>query len=200
MGIESLSNRPLQGGSCVPRNGERMNLLELAACVLGLVGVFLMAREVRAGFLIAMGASLLSVELYREEALYSQMLLNLGYFGLQVYGWACWGADAEHRPVTRLDKRAWLWLALAIIPTALLTKAMASAGAQLPAPDAAVTVYSLLAQYWMARKKRECWLLFIVADLGAAAIAWTTGLKLVAGLFIIYMAIGAMGYATWRAE
>ena len=174
--------------------------LEPAACVLGLVGVFLMAREVRAGFLVAMGASLLSVELYRQEALYSQMLLNLGYFGLQAYGWACWGADAHHRPVTRLDRSAWPWLILALLPTAILAKAMASAGAQLPEADAAVTVYSLLAQFWMARKKKECWLLFIVADLGAAAIAWTAGLKLVAGLFVIYMAIGVMGFATWRAE
>jgi len=173
-------------------------MLEWAACALGLVGVFLMAREVRAGFLVGMGASLLSVALYHGEALYSQMLLNLGYFGLQLYGWVHWGPREHRLPVTHLGWRAWPWLAAAALPTVALARVMVGAGAQLPEADAAVTVYSLLAQFWMARKKRECWLLFIVADLGAATVAWLSGLKIVAGLFVIYMAIGAMGYATWR--
>lgn len=173
-------------------------MLEWAACALGLVGVFLMAREVRVGFLVGMAASLVSVALYYREAVYAQVFLNLGYFGLQVYGWAYWGAAARQLPVTRLGWRAWPWLLAALLPTFAIAHLTLGVGGRYPELDASVTVYSLLAQLWMARKKRECWLLFMAADFGAVVLNWLIGYQLVAGLYVIYMAIGAMGYATWR--
>src|SRR5690606_30153278 len=115
----------------------------------------------------------LYVYVFHSARLYSDMILHVIYVGLQLYGWYHWARGGlrlgESLPVTRLSPSrfaatvaatiagAWLW-------GALMARYTDAAAAHL---DAFVAAASLAAQYLLARKKLESWLLWIAVDVVA---------------------------------
>ncbi len=70
--------------------------------------------------------------------------------------------------------------------------------ANLPWLDAALTGFSLVAQYWMAHKRLQCWLLWIVLDIVYVGMFITAQLYLTAVLYMIFTALAVYGWLEWR--
>lgn len=70
--------------------------------------------------------------------------------------------------------------------------------ANLPWLDAALTGFSLVAQYWMAQKHMQCWLLWIVLDMIYVAMFITAGLDLAAVWYMVFTALAVYGGLQWR--
>ena len=69
-----------------------------------------------------------------------------------------------------------------------------------PWPDALLTAFSLLAQLWMALKRWQCWLLWILVDVLYVGFFAFQEYWLTAGLYGVFTALAVLGLREWRAS
>ena len=70
--------------------------------------------------------------------------------------------------------------------------------ASFPFGDSFTTVTSLVAQFLLARKKLENWILWIIVDFVAIYIYSVKGLHLTTGLYVVYLILSTKGLMDWR--
>jgi nicotinamide mononucleotide transporter len=68
-----------------------------------------------------------------------------------------------------------------------------------PRMDALLTAFSLLAQLWMALKRWQCWVLWIVVDVLYVGFFAFQEYWLTAGLYGVFTALAVLGLREWRA-
>jgi nicotinamide mononucleotide transporter len=64
--------------------------------------------------------------------------------------------------------------------------------------DSALTSFSLVAQYWTARRHAESWLLWIAVDILYVGMFVVKGLLPTAGLYGAMVVLAVIGYRRWR--
>ena len=67
-------------------------------------------------------------------------------------------------------------------------------------PDAFILVASLVAQYLLALKKIENWILWILVDIIAIIIYYLKGLYVTSGLYLLYLILCISGWLQWSKE
>jgi nicotinamide mononucleotide transporter len=67
----------------------------------------------------------------------------------------------------------------------------------LPFVDAAVTVFSLVAQWMATRKWLENWLLWMVLNVSNIAICLSQGLYPMSGLYAFFLVLAVFGFREW---
>ena len=169
----------------------------------GVVSVFLSVRENIWSWPTALVNVSLYFVLFYESGLYSDMGLQVVYFGLSVYGWYEWLYGGKGRTALRVSRTPpRVWAALALIAVVLwgtlgrLTSRLP--GVSLPYLDAATTTSSLVGQWMMTRKLLENWLLWVVVDIVYIGMFIFKGLYLTAFNYAIYLVLALMGYITWK--
>ena len=182
-----------------------MSGLELFAAALGVIAVWLTVKQNPWCWPIGLVMVLLYSWIFFEVKLYSDMLLQVVYAALQLYGWWQWtrtGATMHGREVSRLDGRSVaLSLAIGALGSLLLGAAMVQwTDAAQPWLDAALTGFSLVAQVWMAQKRVQCWPLWIALDVIFVGLFIYKGLYLTATLYGLFTVIAVQGWREWRAD
>lgn len=189
-----------------------MSLPEIFGTVLGVLGVWLMIRQNVWGWPVGIVQVSLYGWVFYEAKLYSDALLQVFFFGIQVYGWWHWlrGAEAGGAndgpagrfalPVTRLRARAVLgWIGVGALATAGWGELMRrNTDAALPHWDAFILVFSLIAQWLQARKRLECWAGWMIVNIVAIGVYWAKDLWLTAGLYVVFFAMAVAGHIAWR--
>jgi nicotinamide mononucleotide transporter len=180
-----------------------MTLLEAVATFFGFVCVVLTIRQ----NIWCWPAGLIQVTLYipvfYAARLYSDMLLHAIYVLMQFYGWYNWlhgGRDHGRLQVSWLRPFGRVfWTLVAVIGTILLGAGMNRwFQADLPYWDAATTVLSLMAQWLMAKKIMESWLMWITVDILAIGIYYYKALYLTCGLYAVFLVLATLGFLEWR--
>ena len=180
-----------------------MSLLELFAATLGLVSVWLTVRQnVWAWPIGAVMVALYAVIFYRVR-LYADAGLQVVYFVLQFYGWYEWlygGRGRTELRVTRTPPHVLPWLfALGAAGTATLGFLLNRFTDQhLSYWDSGITTFSLIAQWMLARKRLENWLVWIGVDVVAVGVYAYKELYPTAVLYAVFCAMAAAGYVAWR--
>jgi nicotinamide mononucleotide transporter len=180
-----------------------LSILELVAAVLGLISVGLTVRQnVWCWPTGAVMVALYAFIFWRTK-LYADAGLQVIYFVLQFYGWYEWLRGGEGQtalPVSRTSPRLLLGLGiLGVCGTAAMGTALGHWTDQaFPYGDSAVTVFSLIAQWMMARKLLENWLFWIGVDVLAVGIYWAKELYPTAVLYTVFLAMCVAGYRLWR--
>ena len=64
--------------------------------------------------------------------------------------------------------------------------------------DAALTGFSLVAQFWMAQKRLQCWVLWFVLDVIYVGLFYYKGLYPTAILYAVFVGLAAYGWLDWR--
>lgn len=180
-----------------------MSSLELIASLLGVIAVWLTVRQNPWCWPLGLGMVSLYAWFFFDARLYSQVLLHSVFAAMQLYGWWAWTLGAavdQGRPVTRAStQEVAIGIAGAAIGSLLLGSAMASfTEAAFPWIDAALTAFSLLAQLWMALKRLQCWVLWIVVDVLFIGFFSHQGYWLTAGLYALFTGLAVMGLREWR--
>uniref|UniRef100_A0A7C1X7U7 Nicotinamide riboside transporter PnuC n=1 Tax=Pseudomonas graminis TaxID=158627 RepID=A0A7C1X7U7_9PSED len=182
-----------------------MSGLELFAAALGVIAVWLTVKQNPWCWPIGLIMVLLYTWIFFDVKLYSDMLLQVVYAGLQVYGWWQWtrrGAAESGRIVTSLGNGS---LLLSLVAGAVVSLVLGAAMAHFtdaaqPWLDAALTGYSLVAQVWMAQKRVQCWPLWILLDVIFVGLFLYKALYLTAGLYALFTLLAVQGWRDWRAD
>jgi nicotinamide mononucleotide transporter len=183
-----------------------MSPFEAAASLLILVNVWLVARRSMWNYAFGIVGTMLYGWVFFTAKLYSDMLLQGFFVVVQLYGWQQWtrsAAEAGEVVVEELDMYARLfWAAAIAVAIAAWGAAMHRyTDAALPWWDAAIAMTSVAAQILMSLRKRENWMLWIVANVVSIGVYAVKGLWLTTGLYVILLGLSIWGLATWtRAE
>lgn len=180
-----------------------MSIIEVVAVVFGLVCVWLTVRENIWCWPTGLVMVALYIVIFLRAKLYSDMGLQVVYVFMQIYGWYNWlhgGKDKGELKVTRMTRVGIiLWSIVGICGTAGLGFVMDTyTDASLAYWDAATTVLSLIAQWLMAKKLLESWVVWIIVDVLCVGVYTVKGLYLTTGLYAIFLGLATAGLLTWR--
>jgi nicotinamide mononucleotide transporter len=180
-----------------------MNSIEIVAAIIGLVSVWLTVKENIWCWPTGIVMVFLYIFIFYEARLYSDAILQVIYVFLQIYGWYVWLHGGQNRGELRVSRikqvQAIIWSGVALVGTFSLGFVMHSyTNAALPYPDAAITVMSLIAQWLMAKKILECWLIWIAVDILAVGVYAAKQLYPTTGLYAVFLILAVLGYLTWK--
>lgn len=180
-----------------------MTALELVAVAISFLAIWLTARRNMLCWRLNLVACALYFKLFLDVRLYADMMLQ-AMFGIGIlYGWIVWLRHREGEApveVARLSRRHAAIGLGAGAAGALCIGWFTShhTDASLPWIDATLSSFSLVAQYWTARRHRENWLLWIVVDIVYVGMFLFKGLVPTAGLYAVMIGLAAIGYRDWR--
>ncbi len=185
--------------------GTTMSMLELFAASLGVIAVWLTTRQNVWCWPIGLVMVLLYTWIFFDIKLYSDMLLQVVYAALQVYGWWQWTRHGSTRPARAVSQLApaplLASLALGAVVSLALGAAMAHwTDAAQPWLDAALTGFSLVAQMWMAQKRVQCWPLWLVLDVIFVGLFLYKDLYLTAALYALFTLLAVQGWRAWQRD
>ena len=180
-------------------------ILELIATISGITCVFLQAREKIAAWAFGILSVSISCYIFYHSRLYSDLLLHVVYIFLNIYGWYNWAnkqKDTQNAPILIMHRTAMI---IAVIAIAFMTTILGYlmghfTDADLYYFDAFTTSGSLVAQYLLAKKYLENWIIWIIVDLVAVPVYLYKGLYFFSFLFFVYLLICVFGFMNWRRE
>ena len=179
-----------------------MNLAEAVAVVFGAAAVALTIRQSLWCWPLGLVQVALYVYVFYQARLYSDMVLHVIYVVLQVYGWYRWrsGERGSALPVSYLSltERAGWSMAIALAASVWGEAMLRYTDAAAPRADAFIAAASLAAQYLLAIKKLENWIVWIVVDVVAIAVYWSRDLRLTSGLYGVFLGLCVLGLVEWR--
>ncbi len=177
---------------------------EALGATTGFLSVYLMARQNVWGWPVGMVCVSAYAWVFGQSRLYANMALQFVFLALQVYGWLHWwrgmGTGLNTLPVTRLSPRAAAGWALAGAAAGVALGAFMSArtDAANPWPDATLTAFSLVAQWLQARKVFECWVVWILVDVGYIGLFTVQRLHLTVLLYALFLVLCVYALREWR--
>lgn len=181
--------------------------VELLGFATGVACVFLIARGRTIGWPIGIVNAIVYTWLFWRYGLYSDSLLYLYFLAMQVYGWWAWTRPAAKSDavvevrVRRMRDSTMMGLlaglAAASVAWGYGMRALFDTVA-LPFHDAATTVFSVAAQFLMARRHIECWVLWMGVNVLSPMNYLDRGMVPTAVLYGVYLGLAFVGWATWR--
>lgn len=182
-----------------------MSAVELFAAALGVIAVWLTVKQNPWCWPVGLVMVVIYIWIFFDVKLYSDMLLQVIYAGLQVYGWVQWTRHGDHRPARAVSVLGGGSVLGGLAVGALISLALGAAMAHLtdaaqPWLDAALTGFSLVAQVWMAQKRVQCWPLWIVLDVIFVALFIYKALFLTAALYALFTLLAVQGWREWRND
>ena len=191
----------------------RMSYLEFAGTSLSLAAVWLAARNHILNWPVGNVAVILFAILFFQVQLYSDFVEQIYFLATGCYGWWVWhsgGMAGELRITSNGARRNLACGAIILAGTMLLGHAMSHIHEHLPRLfpqpaafpylDALTTVMSFAANLLMAFRKIECWYLWIAVDVIGVGLYFSRGIRFVALLYLIFLAIAARGLWRWRVQ
>ncbi|MFJ2986334.1 nicotinamide riboside transporter PnuC [Collimonas sp. NPDC087041] len=182
-----------------------MSALEIVAVIVSALAVWLTARRHLWCWPIGLVSVLLYARIFFEAKLYSDLLLQLIFAVMQLYGWWQWHkANTEQHEILpqRLPLSGWIsGMLIGAAGSVLLGYVMARfTDAHIPWLDSALTGFSLVAQFWMARKYVANWWLWIAVDIIYVGVYIYKDLYLTAGLYAGFIVLAIIGLRNWQRQ
>ena len=185
-----------------------MTPLEIVAVVVSFAGIWLTATRRMLCWPVNLVACALYFALFLDVRLYADMMLQ-AVFGIAViYGWISWARGRTGEDSTGGGDVVVIPLAPAHAVAGLAAGAVGAVAigwftshytnAALPWIDATLSSFSLVAQYWTARRHAASWLLWIVVDILYVGLFVAKDLMLTAGLYAVMVALAVIGFRRWR--
>ncbi|UGB37308.1 nicotinamide riboside transporter PnuC [Frateuria soli] len=180
-----------------------MDAIELIGAVLSAWAVWLSARRRPWCWPVGLASVAVYSVIFIDARLYSDALLQGAFAVLIVYGWLRWlkhlGSDGRVQ-VASLPPRQFVGhLALGLAGALALGYAMHRwTDAALPWLDAALTAFSLVAQWWQGRRHIAAWWLWIAVDVIYVGEYLYKDLRITAVLYAGFVVLAAIGLRDWR--
>lgn len=179
-----------------------MQAIEIAAVLLGIVNVVLIVRRSVWNYPFGLAMVALYFFIFREARLYSDALLQIFFFVIQLYGWWNWSRSRTVDggvAVGLLSARSRLvWLVGTLGASALWGLGMARfTDAVAPMVDAAIAGLSVSAQILQSLRRVESWVLWIAVDLLAVGLFFSRGLVPTAALYLLFLGLAVTGLVAW---
>lgn len=182
----------------------QLSYVEGVAVVTSFLCVWFYTRQNVWSWPLTIVSAVLYIFVFFQARFYAQMVLQGVYIIISIYGWYQWlygGAQHSALKVSRVTRATALVLAgIVVVGTGVVAYVLATytTNAAIPFWDALTTVMSLTAQWMLAKKILENWLVWIVADIIYVGMFVYQGLYLTAILYAGFLVLAILGFLAWR--
>ncbi len=184
--------------------GQELSLFEIFGTLSGIAGVWLTIKK----NIWCFPAGLVNVGLYGilffREKLYADAILQVFYVLLLAYGWVQWKKSTIQNDfqITAISWKVGISLVVICLVSTLAigTVLMKATDASLPYLDSFLTSMSLIAQWMVAKKKIENWIVWIVADIIYSGMYIFKNLHITAALYFVFILLALKGYNEWKKK
>ncbi len=181
---------------------EWMTLCEWSAAGLGLVNIALLIFRNVWNFAFGIASVSLAMVVLWERKLYGESSLQLFFVVAQMWGWWLWlrvAGDQDQVAVRWLDwPSRWVWLVVTAAVSLNLGWVMHTfTDAAVPYVDAGLTGASVAAQFLLAFRRIENWLIWIVVDVVSVILFIDRELYALAGLYGGMLVMCLFGLKEW---
>lgn len=182
-----------------------MSALEVFAVVTSFLAIWLTAKRRMLCWPLNLLACALYFRLFLDVRLYADMVLQ-ALFGLAIlYGWVVWARGKADEGEVVVRPLGWRQAGLGLAAGAVGALAIGwftsrYTNAALPWIDSTLSSFSLVAQYWTARRHAANWLLWIAVDVVYVGMFLFKGLMLTAGLYAVMIGLAVIGFRRWRGQ
>lgn len=180
-------------------------ILESVGVLFGLLSVIYSKRENILVFPTGIISTSIFVYILFVYGLLGDMMINIYYFSMSVYGWYLWTrkVDATHFiPITRTTAKEKKWSVVLFVITILFVvlvyvifKKFNSWTAYV---DTLTTAIFFVGMWLMAKKKIENWIYWIVGDVISVPLYLYKGLVFTALQYFVFTGIAILGYIAWK--
>jgi nicotinamide mononucleotide transporter len=176
--------------------------LEAFAVLMGFANIVLLVRRSIWNYPFGLATVAVYAHIFFEQKLYSDAILQLFFFAIQIYGWYAWwraGGVEERVAVRRMSRSVRIaWIGGIATITLLWGLGMRiNTDASYPWWDGAIAVTSIAAQILLSRRLIENWLLWIAIDVAAVPLYALKSLYLTASLYLVYLILSVLGWRAW---
>jgi nicotinamide mononucleotide transporter len=182
--------------------GEPISYVELAGTLFGIIGVWLTIKKNIFNFPFGIINVALYAFLFFQSKLYADASLQIIYIILLVYGWIQWTTKKAETTfeVQKTSLGEWLWLNLFFVVSTLVIGTIFRnlTDASLPYLDSMLASVSLIAQWMIAKKKIENWMLWIIADVIYVGLYIYKHLYFTSILYFIFIFLAILGWREWK--
>lgn len=193
--------------------GYPMSGVEFLGTIFNLWCVWLVARGSILNWPIGLVGGVLFGFLFYQIQLYSDFLEQIYYLITGVMGWWMWSKakkvmkDKELKIESLEKKSRFFYLGIIVIGTFIMTALIQKLNiwwptifllpASYPFLDAFTTVVSFAAQWLMAKRKWESWVLWILVDVIGVWLYFVKGVVFVSGLYGVFLILAIRGLMNW---
>lgn len=138
--------------------------------------------------------------------LYADGTLNIYYFIMSVYGWYNWvqKKDAAHftYPISWCNKRELSMGALLFLVSwgVIYFALIKITDSNTPILDSLVSASAVVAMWWMARRKIENWLAWIISNIVAIPLNFYKEFYLFTLMYVLFFALALWGFIDWKKQ
>lgn len=182
---------------------SQTSFLELLGVGFGVVQVLLAKKNRILLYPFGIASVLITIYIMFYAGLYAEVLLNVYYLIMSIYGWAYWGKGsqgAEKVVISYSGKKEWATTVLIVaVGFPLLYWALIRfTDSTVPIWDAWITATAWAGMWLLARRKIENWILLNISNSFAIPLLVYKGLHLYSLLTVFLFIIAVLGYQEWR--
>lgn len=199
--------------------GYEMSYIEFFGTIFSLWCVWLVAKNNILTWPVGMVGIVLFGFLFWQIQLYSDFIEQIYFFFMSIYGWWMWSSMKKTKQKTAQTKLKItlnskqsnkIYVVVIVLGTIVMGYFVGHIDlyfpqifpeqASFPYLDAFTTVMSFAATILMAKKKIECWYLWILVDVIGVGLYFEKDVVFVSFLYLIFLFIATKGYFIWRKE
>lgn len=187
-----------------------LSYIELIGTITGLISVLLAAKPHVLTWPIGLLNVVAFFAIFFQIALYSDMLLQVYFFIVSIYGWVNWKSRNEQESFSEVltNKQRTIYAGINLVGIVILGVLMTkihtllpnlfSQEASFPFMDAFTTVLSITATILLAKRKLESWVLWIIIDVVCIGMYFKKGIPFIAIEYTLFLIIATFGFFKWK--
>jgi nicotinamide mononucleotide transporter len=180
---------------------QQQSIVEVFAVLFSILYIWLASEESiwcwPAGFI----STFLYTWVFFDITLIFQMLLNIYYMGMAIYGFVTWSKQSDARIyISRLMPRehAIIVLGGSVLSAAVYGVAVFALNYEYLLLDIILMVFSLITTYLTVKKRLECWYYWSFINLASIFLYLQSQLYLSIVLMVIYIILAIRGLLVWH--
>lgn len=179
--------------------------LEIIAVVFGLLSVWFSKQNNIWVYPTGMLSTSIFVYLLLKWGLIGDMLINVYYFAMSIYGWYIWTrkVDAEQvtpiSHVTAKENRSSIFIFLATVVFVFTVYQIFDKWNSWTAyVDTLTTAIFFVGMWLMAKRKVENWIYWIIGDIISVPLYFYKGFTFTSFQYLIFTILAVYGYNAWK--
>ncbi len=193
--------------------GYHLSWLELVGTIFNLWSVWLMTRNRILSWPVGIIGVILFMLLFWQINLYADFFEQIYYIVTGFWGWWLWkkSGQPDEGTIHRNSARENIIAILVTVALSILAGwADGNLNVWLPRffpeaasfayLDATTTIMSFTAQILMARRRLECWYIWIAVDVIGIWLYWQKGTVFLAVLYCLFLILATQGLLSWRKQ
>jgi nicotinamide mononucleotide transporter len=137
--------------------------------------------------------------------LYAETILNIYYFAMSIYGWYIWtrkNSNIISYPISWCNaSEIKIGLSLFLFFTGIIYLMLIKlTDSNTPILDTLVSSTAITAMWWMAKRKMENWIAWIVSNIIAIPLNFYKGFMLFTLMYVLFLLLAVLGYKAWKID